>query len=212
MSLYDDPFAPGGDEPEPSLGGSAGEPGPFESLAGGGPEVVEDVEAALADLERYISGARASSLSSQVRLDRDHLLELIRIARARLPVALRSARWLIKERNDYLAKARRDAEDIIDEVRSEATRMVQRTEVVKQADVRARRIIEAAEEQARRQRLELEDYCDEHLARFEEAMERALDNVQQGRRRLQGMVPPAAEPAPEEAEESDALFFDQDEE
>ncbi|MCY3950971.1 MAG: hypothetical protein OXG55_03305 [bacterium] len=212
MSRYDDPFAPGGDEPDFSPGGPAGEPGPFESLAGGGPEVVEDVEAALADLERYVSGARASSLSSQVRLDRDHLLELIRIARARLPVALRSARWLIKERNDYLAKARRDAEELIDDVKAEAGRMVQRTEVVKQAEVRARRITEAAEEQARRQRLELEDYCDEHLARFEEAMERALDNVRQGRRRLQGSIPPAPSPDPTEAEEADPLFFDQDEE
>ena len=212
MSRYDDPFAPGGDEPHLPEGGSPGEPGPFESLAGSGPEVVEDVEAALADLERYVGGARASSLSSQVRLDRDHLLELIRIARARLPVALRSARWLIKERNDYLAKARRDADELIDGVRGEAARMVQRTEVVKQAEVRARRIIEAAEEQARRRRLELEDYCDEHLARFEESMERALDNVRQGRRRLQGSIPPEPSPDPEEAEDADPLFFDQDEE
>lgn len=212
MSRYDDPFAPGGDEPDFPAGPSAVEPGPFESLAGDGPEVVEDVEAALADLERYVGGARASSLSSQVRLDRDHLLELIRIARARLPVALRSARWLIKERNDYLAKARRDAEELIDGVRGEAARMVQRTEVVKQAEVRARRITEAAEEQARRQRLELEDYCDEHLARFEEAMERALDNVRQGRRRLQGSIPPADPPDAEAAEDADPLFFDQDEE
>lgn len=211
MSRYDDPFGSGGDEPDLPEGGSAGEPGPFESLAGGS-DVVEDVEAALADLERYVGGARASSLSSQVRLDRDHLLELVRIARARLPVALRSARWLIKERNDYLAKARRDADELIDEVRGEAARMVQRTEVVKQAEVRARRIIEAAEEQARRRRLELEDYCDEHLARFEESMERALDNVRQGRRRLQGSIPPEPSPDPEEAEDADPLFFDQDEE
>ena len=213
MSAYDDPLAPGGDEAsDPSLGFSGGEPGPFESLAGGGPEVVEDVEAALADLERYVSGARGSSLSSQVRLDRDHVLELIRIARARLPVALRSARWLIKERNDYLARARRDAEEIIDDVKAEAARMVQRTEVVKQAELRARRITEAAEEQARRQRLELEDYCDEHLARFEDAIGRALENVREGRRRLQGSIPPAAAPSAEEAEEADPLFFNQDEE
>jgi len=212
VSGYDDPLAPGGDEAsDPSLGLPGGEPGPFESLAGGGPEVVEDVEAALADLERYVSGARGSSLSSQVRLDRDHVLELIRIARARLPVALRSARWLIKERNDYLARARRDAEEIIDDVKAEAARMVQRTEVVKQAEVRARRITEAAEEQARRQRLELEDYCDEHLARFEDAIGRALENVREGRRRLQGSIPPAA-PSAEEAEEADPLFFNQDEE
>ena len=211
MSRYDDPLGLGGEEPSESPPvGSLGGPGPFDALSGGGPEVVEDVEAALADLERYVSGARASSLSSQVRLDRDHVLELIRIARARLPVALRSARWLIKERNDYLTRARRDAEEIIDDVKAEAARMVQRTEVVKQAEMRARRITEAAEEQARHRRLELEDYCDEHLARFEEAMERALENVREGRRRLQGSIPPAAEPPAEESDESDALFFDQD--
>ncbi len=214
MNLYDDPLAPGGEEQsEPSPGESLGGSSPFDALSGGGPELVEDVEAALVDLERYVGGARSSSLSSQIRLDRDHVLELIRVARARLPVALRSARWLIKERNDYLAKARRDAEEIIDEVKAEAARMVQRTEVVKQAEVRARRIIEAAEEQARRRRLELEDYCDEHLGRFEETMAQALNNVREGRRRLQGSIPPAdpthAEAAGD-ADESDALFFNQD--
>lgn len=212
MSQYDDPLAPGeGDPPEPWPGASPDEPNPFDALSAGGSEVVEDVEAALGDLERYVSGARGSSLSSQVRLDRDHILELIRIARARLPVALRSARWLIKERSDYLAKARRDAEEIIDDVKAEAARMVQRAEVVKQAEARARRILEAAEEQARRQRLELEDYCDEHLARFEEALERALGNVRDGRRKLQGSMPPAP-PRDEPVEETDPLFFNQDEE
>ena len=211
MSIYDDPLAPGAeDPPERSPSESLGEPNPFDALSGSGREVVEDVEAALADLERYVSGARGSSLSSQVRLDRDHILELIRIAQARLPVALRSARWLIKERNDYLARARRDAEEIIEDVKAEAARMVQRSEVVKQAEVRARRILEAAEERARRRRLELEDYCDEHLARFEEALDRALGNVREGRRKLQGSMPPAS-PADEPVEATDSLFFDQDE-
>ena len=212
MSSYDDPSTPTGEgPPEPLPRGSLEEPSPFDALGGGGREVVEDVEAALADLERYVSGARGSSLSSQVRLDRDHILELIRIAQARLPVALRSARWLIKERNDYLTRARRDAEEIIDDVKAEAARMVQRSEVVKQAEARARRILEAAEEQARRQRLELEDYCDEHLARFEEALERAIGNVREGRRKLQGSVPPTP-PRDEPVTEIDPLFFDQDEE
>lgn len=204
MSSGYDPFAPA-DEP-------AGAMADFETLAGATPEVVEDVEAALADLERYVRGARSSSLSSQVRLDRDHALELIRIVRARLPVALRSARWLIKERSDYLERARRDASELVDQVKAEAARMVHRTEVVKQAEVRARRITEVAEEQARRQRLELEDYCDAHLARFEDALNRALDNVRDGRRKLQGEVElPAGGPEPPSVDaEDDSLFFDQD--
>ena len=169
------------------------------------------MDSALADLERYVLAARASSLSSQVRLDRDHVLELIRIVRARLPVALRSARWLIKERSDYLERARRDAEELVEQVKAEAARMVHRTEVVKQAELRARRIVDAADEQARRQRLELEDYCDEHLARFEDALSRALANVREGRTKLQGPAEvPSEEPPP--ADDEDGAFFDQDQE
>jgi hypothetical protein len=212
VSRYDDPLESGDDPFQPLADEPATATGAFDTLAGATPEVVDDVEAALADLERYIRGARPSSLSSQVRLDREHLLELIRVVRARLPVALRSARWLIKERNDYLARARRDAEDLVEEVKAEAARMVHRTEVVKQAEIRARRIVEAAEEQARRRRLELEDYCDEHLARFEEALDRALGNVREGRRKLQGEteIPLDAPAAPEGEPDDDSPFFDQD--
>ena len=212
MSSYGDSRDPGGGQIESLFGEDPlGATEALESVAGATPEVVEDVEAALGDLERYVLAARASSLSTQVRVDRDHLLELIRIVRSRLPVALRSARWLIKERTDYLERARRDAEELIDQVKGEAARMVHRTEVVKQAEVRARRIVEAAEDQARRNRLELEDYCDEHLARFEDALVRALDNVRDGRQKLQAT---AEAPAPQtEApgpEDEDGVFFDQD--
>ena len=212
MSRYDDPLVPGaGDSEASSSEEPVDGPGAFNTLAGATPEVVEDVDAALADLERYVMSARSSSFSPQVRLDRDHVLELIRIVRARLPVALRSARWLIKERSDYLERARRDAEELVDQVKAEAARMVHRTEVVKQAEVRARRIIEAAEERARRQRLELEDYCDEHLARFEDALVRALGNVRDGRLKLQGPSgAPTREPAEPPDEDEDGLFFDQD--
>lgn len=212
MTSLDDPLDPGGAPEAPPPGEASEGAGGFNSLAGATPEVVEDVDAALADLERYVLAARASSLSSQVRLDRDHVLELIRIVRARLPVALRSARWLIKERSDYLERARRDAEELVEQVKAEAARMVHRTEVVKQAELRARRIVDAAEEQARRQRLELEDYCDEHLARFEDALTRALANVREGRTKLQGLADePTGEPPPP-ADDEDGAFFDQDQE
>ena len=211
MSSYDDPLAPEfGASEAPLAGDPFGGSGSLNTLAGATPEVVEDVDAALADLERYIQAARASSLSSQVRLDRDHVLELIQIVRARLPVALRSARWLIKERSDYLERARRDAEELVDQVKAEAARMVHRTEVVKQAEVRARRITEAAEEQARRHRHEMEDYCDEHLARFEDALVRALGNVRDGRRKLQGPADALTTEQPALLEDDDGLFFDQD--
>ena len=85
--------------------------------------------------------------------------------------------------------------------------MVQRTEVVKSAEHRARRIIEGAEGEARRLRHEAEDFCDTKLASFEIVLERTLKLVAAGREKLQ--VTPVAAPEPE-VEEEDEGFFDQD--
>ena len=78
------------------------------------------------------------------------MLELLDEAIERLPDELREARWLRKEREEYLAKMRADGDEITDAARARAEQMVQRTEVVKAAEHRARRIVESAEAEARR--------------------------------------------------------------
>jgi signal transduction histidine kinase len=81
--------------------------------------------------------------------------------------------------------------------------MVQRTEVAKAAEVRARQIIEEAEAEARRMRRETEDFCDQKLASFEIVLERISQTVATGRSRL-------AAPTIEEAELSDLDDEDRD--
>jgi hypothetical protein len=88
--------------------------------------------------------------------------------------------------------------------------MVQRTEVVKAAEHRARRIVEGAESEARRMRRECEDFCDQKLASFEIVLERTLKLVGAGREKLQSTSPPR--PVSEPEPDPDAIgFFDQDE-
>lgn len=159
-----------------------------------------------------ISGARPMPLSSSVMINKDEVLELLDEALSRLPDELRAARWLLKEREEFLAKTRRDADDILDAARARAERMVQRTEVVKAAELRARQTIEAADDEARRLRLECEDYCDQKLASFEIVLERTLKTVAAGRTKLQGNPLSGENPVvtPEEDDESAQAFFDQD--
>lgn len=158
-----------------------------------------------------ISGARPMPLSSSVMINKDEVLELLDEALSRLPDELRAARWLLKEREEFLAKTRRDADDILDAARARAERMVQRTEVVKAAELRARQTIEAADDEARRLRLECEDYCDQKLASFEIVLERTLKTVAAGRTKLQGNPLSGETPVvtPEDDESAQA-FFDQD--
>ena len=133
-----------------------------------------------------IEAARPIPLSASAKItNKDEVLDLLYEAIERLPDELRDARWLKKEREEFLAKMRADGEEITDAARAHAERMVQRTEVVKAADHRARRIVDGAEAEARRLRLECEDYCDQKLATFEIVLERTMKVVMAGRAKLQ---------------------------
>ncbi len=171
-------------------------------------DVVEDVsdeqpEAADLDTEALVrraidvvATAKAMPLSASVLISREEVLDLLETALERLPDELRKARWLLRERDEFLAERSREAETLMEEVRAQAERMVSRTEVVRQANQVAQRILNDANEEARRMRHEAEDYCDQKLAGMEIVLERIVRTVQSGRQKLQAAAPP---PAPEQA-------------
>lgn len=171
-----------------------------------------DAEELLRRVADLIAAARPMPLSASAMINKEEVLELLEEAMARLPDELREARWLRKEREEYLAKMRADGDEIIEAARTRVEQMVQRTEVVKAAEHRARRIIDAAEAEARRLRLETEDFCDQKLASFEIVLERTLKMVGSGREKLQATNlgrAPEPEPSVEDAPVDEA-FFDQD--
>ena len=154
------------------------------------PHQVPEVEPLLRRVVDLLEAARPMPLSTSVMIQKDEILELLDEALEQLPEELRAARWLLKEREEFLVKVRREGDDILDEARGQAARMVERTEVVKAAEQRARGIIEAAEEEARRMRHEVEDFCDQRLSSFEAVLERTSAAVAAGREKLQVSAPP----------------------
>ena len=147
------------------------------------PAETEDV---LLQLRAIIDAARPVPLSASSMIAKDEVLDLIDEALDQLPEELRAARWLLKEREEYLAQIRHEADEIVEQARARAERMVQRTEVVKAAEQRAYTIVETAEADARRLRHEVEDFCDQKLASFEIVLERTQKLVAAGREKLQG--------------------------
>jgi chromosome segregation ATPase len=146
-----------------------------------------DVEALLQRVREQIDGARPAALSAQqVKVDRDELLDLLDQAIERLPEEVRSARWLMKEREEFLARTRREADDILAAARGQAERMVQRSEVMKAAEAKARRVLDQARAEAGRRRNQADDYCDKRLAQLETVLERTMKVVGAGRARLRG--------------------------
>jgi hypothetical protein len=178
------------------------------------------VEAMLRRVIDVIDSARPMPLSSDSRINKEEVLELLNETLARLPDELRAARWLLKEREEFLAKVRREGDEILELARARAERMVERTEIVRSAEQRARGIVEQADAEARRLRHEVEDYCDRKLASFEVLLQRTVKVVHAGRAKMQGvpMVAPESALLPGRSDESagpapeveEGRFFDQD--
>jgi len=171
-----------------------------------------DTEALLRRLLEIVSTARTMPMSNTIRLTKDEIQELLEEALDRLPEELKRARWMLKEREEFLAKTRREAEDILDQGRAAAERMVQRTEIVREAAHTATRLVDDAREEASRLRLEAEDYCDQKLASFEIVLERTMKTVAAGREKLRSTAPPDDTPANLGLGDADVetAFFDQD--
>jgi regulator of protease activity HflC (stomatin/prohibitin superfamily) len=179
-----------------------------------------DTETLLRRIIDILNGCRTLPLSSSVRLDnRDDVIELLEEASQRLPDELKQARWLLRERTEFLEKRQREADDILEAARVRAEGMVQRTEIVRESEHTARRTVEDARDEARRLRHEAEDYCDQKLAAFEIVLERTIKTVQAGREKLSVIPPPPAD-GPEarvagvdtadDTLASEDSFFDQD--
>ena len=170
-----------------------------------------DSEVLLRRAVDIIATAPSIPLSSTPRIDRDEIIELLEDALERLPEEIRQARWMLKERQEFLDKTKREADEIIAAARQQAERMVQRTEVVRAAELRARQVVEAAEEESRRQRNETEDFLDQRLASFEILLDRLQKTVHNGRQRLSIGMHEEPAPAPQEDEPAPGSgFFDQD--
>lgn len=162
-----------------------------------------DLSSRILQLEDLVREAKSMPLSSSALLNRDEVLELIDQMKDSLPDEIKQARWIVKDREELLAKARRDAEAMVEQGRHEQLRLASHEAVVQRANEEALRIFEEAQDDARRLRLEAEDYVDAKLAQIEgqlqrileemmssnQSLSRTIDQVQAGREKLRGTVP-----------------------
>ncbi len=145
-----------------------------------------DVLVLIDKLDDLVHNARPVPLTDQVRVDREEIYDLLDQMRATIPEEIKQARWIVKERQEMLAEAKREAERIVREAREQQARLISDEEVTKQAERAADEIVEDARTREREIRLGAEDYADEILNTLEVNLQKFLAAVQRGRDRLAG--------------------------
>ena len=146
-----------------------------------------DVLVLIDRLDDLVHNAKAVPLTDQVRIDREEIYEILDQMRATIPEEIKQARWIVKERQEMLAEAKRECDRILGEAREQAAREASQTEIVKLAERQAQEIIDEARRQARETRLEMEDWADSILSTLEVNLDKFL-----GRRQARTRAAPRA--------------------
>ncbi len=147
-----------------------------------------DIMALIDRIEEVIESGRAVPFSNSRMVDPDKVFEIVDEIRAQFPDELKQARWIVKERQEMLEEAEKEANRVLEEARERAQAIASEQEVVKLAEQQAAAILEDARTKEREIRLGAEDYADEMLANLEVNLGKLLTAVQRGRDRLQGKV------------------------
>jgi vacuolar-type H+-ATPase subunit H len=159
------------------------------------PEVGELVDL-LDQLETTIRDAKAIPLSGSVRVEREEVLDLVGQLRAVLPEELRAARWMVREREAFIARTNERAKDIVEKANTRAAELVSESRVLAEAVEEANILVRRAEGEARRIRLEAEDLADDRLEHLEVLFRNLLNQVR-GVRSQYHEARPAPPPVPE---------------
>ena len=151
-----------------------------------------DVLELIDKLDELVRNAKHVPLSREVRVDKEELSDLIDEMRATIPEEIKEARWIVKERQELLAAAEREAERILSEAHERQIQLVIEHDLIRQAELASEDIIDDARAEEREIRLGAEDYADEILSTLERNLSKFIASIQRGRERLQRPDEPAA--------------------
>lgn len=147
--------------------------------------MANDVNRLIDMIYERIEDAKAPAFKpNMATIDRDELLDLLDELRSALPMEMKKAQELLAAREKYVEDAKREVDRMRRQAEMDARSMVSDSEVLYAAKEKARQIIAKAEERSRQLYQVANDYAEDALARTEEAVQAALDEVKESRVRF----------------------------
>ena len=147
--------------------------------------MANDINRLIDMLFERIEDAKSPALKPNMSLvDRDEILDLLEELRAQLPVEIKRAQELLAAREKFVEEAKRDVDRMMRQAELDAKTKVSESEVIYAAKEKARQIVGRAEERPRQLYQVANEYAEDALARTEEAVQAALDEVKQSRVRF----------------------------
>ena len=145
-----------------------------------------DVHDKLDEVSSLVENARAMPMSASCVVNRGQVLDLLDDVRALLPDSLAAADDVLADREDIVAAARVEADQILAQAQADARALDSEHEIYRAAVAEADAVRADADAEATRMRRETDDYVDAKLANFEVALHKTIAAVQKGRDKIRG--------------------------
>ena len=150
---------------------------------------VGEIQDLVSEMIMAISEAKNIPASGKVIVDREQMLQTLAVIEDRLPEEMRAARWMVREREVFVARTNERVRDLVQRARQKADQMVSDTNIIAEATEEANILVRRAEDRAHRIRLEAEDYVEDRLERLETLLARVLDQIRSMRTELRQTRP-----------------------
>lgn len=149
--------------------------------------------------ETLEEGTAVPFASARRVVDVDRVRDIIDEVRNNLPDEIRDSKKIVADREQILAMARQEGDNIIKQAEERARAMVSEQEIVKRAKKYAADILAGAKSQSDELWRSANNYCEEVLKKAEEALNRSVTGVKSTRMNLRNAAAkrPAAPAKPQ---------------
>ena len=136
------------------------------------------VETMLENLEEVLEEGMSVPLSGGKRMvDVDTARDIIDEIRINMPQEILQAKAIVQDRAQILAKAKKEAEEMVRAAEERARKLLDREEIVRQAEEKAKTILSEANQQATQLRTTVTKYCDNMLATTQEQLQKSFNEM-----------------------------------
>lgn len=140
----------------------------------------------LDEMELMIKNSKRVPLSNGKAIIEAHIfLDRLDRIRAVLPEELDEARLLLSEKDRIVQKACAEAGEYLEDTKSQVARMIDESEITKNAMSLAEDIVSKAEQVANEIRRDANEYADGVLSHMEIVLNKGLDAIRRGRDDIQ---------------------------
>ncbi|HHY11948.1 MAG TPA: ATPase [Firmicutes bacterium] len=143
-----------------------------------------DVLNLLDRLDTYLQECSRLPLVGKIIVDEDEVFDLIDTLQAAVPQEFERASWVLKEREQILQEARKEAQEMIRDAQGQIAARASEHVIAREARVQAEQLVSQAQSVAGEIHLGAREYADDLMKTVEELLSEMLERVRDNRREL----------------------------